>query len=365
MAKLGLLLATALALVACSTGGRETEPSPGPAVSASPPAAAHVLPEVPPAAAPPSERATWADLPAGRPPVVPYVDGDRYVLPQGRSQTLASGRRGVSGVVPFAGGFLVSDERYFEGSNGLELVRNGQRDASWPSAAHCSSGRPTASPDGRYVAWVTVRCPETRDRTVGAVHRAAADGTAESTEWIGPGLASVVGFVGHRLVYNLGFQDGAWVTDFVGSPRRIPGVVRVLGVSRASGWLLGARGDAARVVVDLDGEVRWRLDAGSLVAFSPEGTRVLAVAGRRVTILRGRDGSTIGEVVLAGGAESWSAVWETDRTLLTLRTLAGRVAIVRVHLGGRLRGRLERVGRAVPVEEGQRPYRLLPPPPSP
>ncbi|GAB2879458.1 hypothetical protein GCM10027026_32930 [Myroides odoratimimus subsp. xuanwuensis] len=101
-----------------------------------------MTPEVPPAAEPSPERPTSADLPAERPPVVPYVAGDRYVLPQGRPQALALGRRGVSGVVPFAGGLLMSDERYFEGSNGLELVRDGgPRGGGALAPRHRESGR--------------------------------------------------------------------------------------------------------------------------------------------------------------------------------------------------------------------------------
>jgi len=302
----------------------------------------------------------WANLPAGRPPTVPYVHGSRYVAPEDGGEPLPRGPRGVSGVVVFSGGLLVSDAAYFEGTNGVELVRRGQRVESWPSSGRCSSGLPVASADGRFVAWVTVRCPESLDRSVGAVHRAAANGSNEATQQIGPGLANVVGFLGQELVYNLGFQDGAWITDFRDAPSRIPGVDRVARLSERTGLLIGQRGDRARVVVDTDGSVRWKVTAGSLVSFSPDGSKVLAVTGKRLSLLRSSDGSTATGFDLPRGVGPWTAEWETNRTLLALMERAGRVAIVRMDLDGHV----ERVTPAVSVKDGRTPFVLLTPPPT-
>lgn len=303
-------------------------------------------------------QAVWADLPVGRPPAVPYVHGRRYVAPHG-DEALPAGIPGVSGAVAFSGGLLVSDADYFEGTNGVELVRRGKRVGSWPSSGRCSSGTPVASAEGRVVAWVTVRCPESRDRSVGAVHRAAADGTQEVTQHIGPGLARVVGFLGQGLVYNIGFQDGAWVTSFRDAPSRIPGVDRVASLNRQTGLMIGQRGNRARLVVDVHGSVRWRVAAGSLLTFSPDGSKVLAVTGQRISILRSSDGSTATTFDLTSGVDPWSAVWETNRTLLALMERAGQVAIVRMDLARPL----ERVTPHVPVKDGQAPYVLLQPPP--
>ncbi len=215
-----------------------------------------------------------------------------------------------------------------------------------------------ASVDGRYVAWVTLRCPESADRTIGAIHRARGDGSDEMTQSVGPGLAGVVGFLGRRVVYNAGFQDGAWVTGFRGDPSRIPGVDRVQSVSRETGWLIGRRGARARLVVDVDGRVRWRARAGHLMAFNPDGTKVLALdKGQRIAVLHGRDGSTVASVDLPAGASAEATVWETDRTLMTLMRHAGQVAIVRVHPDGRI----ERVTPPARLQHGQSPYVLLQP----
>jgi hypothetical protein len=296
---------------------------------------------------------TWADLPVGRPPQIPYVRGRRYITPQGPDAALPADERGVSGVIPFSGGILVSDATYFEGTNGLAIVKDGSRVESWPSGRHCSSGTPVATTDGRYAAWVTVRCPETTDRSIGAVHRARTDGSVELAQPIGPGLANVVGFLGRRVVYNRGFQDGAWVTDLQGRPRRIPGVDRVWAVNQATGSFIGGLGDRMRVVVDADGAVRWRVRAGSLVAFSPDGTQVLAVQTRRkISVLNARDGSKVEQVDLPVGVGVFDTVWETNGTLLMLMQHKGSVAVVRV----RLNGRIERTTPAVRLDGGLSPY---------
>jgi hypothetical protein len=216
---------------------------------------------------------------------------------------------------------------------------------------------PVATADGRLVAWVTVRCPETLDRSIGAVHRARMDGSGEVTHPVGVDLANVVGFLGRRVVYNSGYKGGAWITDFRGYAKRIPGVDRVEDVRQSTGWFIGARGDGARLVVDAHGTVRWRLGAGYLVAFSPDGSKVLAAQTRRqVSVLHARDGSTAASVDLPAGVAVFGIVWETNRTLLTLMRHNEKVAVVRF----RLDGRLERTTPAVHVDDGQFPYVMIP-----
>lgn len=340
-----LFIGGLMALSACTGQGHDAG-TPAP----SGPTASEVVPTEP----------TWADVSVGRPPAVPYVYEDLFITRRHGEKALPAGGRGVSGAVAFSGGLLVSDANYFEGTNGLALVKRGERVESWPSANHCSSGTPIASTDRRYVAWVTVRCPESLDRSVGAVHRAAADGSNEMTQRVGPGLANVVGFIGSRVVYNADSQDGAWVTNFRDAPSRIPGVDRVESVSQRTGWLIGGRGDLTRLVMDTDGSVQWRVQRGNLVSFSPDGSKVLALTGRRISILRAADGSMAATTDLPSGAEVWAIVWETNRTLLTLMKRAGRIAIVRVHLDGRF----ERITPLATVKDGPSPYVLLEPSPT-
>lgn len=111
-------------------------------------------------------------------------------------------------------------------------------------------------------------------------------------------------------------------------------------------------------MVDADGRVRWRARVGDLVAFNPDGTKVLAsYPGQQIAVLHGQNGSTVARVDLPAGAEKWTTVWETNRTLLTLMRHAGQAAIVRVYLDGRI----ERVTPPAPLNHGQSPYVLLEP----
>lgn len=313
-------------------------------------------PATAPAGAPgPLDGATSSATPPttslGAGPAVPYVAGRWYVAPDRRLR-LPGGRRGISGSVPYDDGLLVADATWFEGSNGLSLVRHGRR----LTVVRCSSGTPVASADGRYVAWSTVRCPESDDTSPSAIHRARADGTGEVVLPVGAGLVSPVGFLGHDVVYNLGFDGGAWVSDLSGPPRRIGAVSRVVDVDRHRRVLIGSRGDRASLVVRVDGTVLWRLDRGDLIAFSLDGGRVLALRDERLVVLRARDGSPLTTIDVPADVEAWSVAWETGRTLLALQYDAGWVAIVRLHLDGRV----ERATAWRRVDATGGPYVLLP-----
>lgn len=272
----------------------------------------------------------WADLSQGRPPRIAYVAGSRLIRPHAAPVRLPVGDRGISGVTPYAGGWLVADSVWFEGTNGLHFVKGGHLVRSWPSSHHCSSGSPVRSGDGRYVAWVTVRCPESDDTSIGAIHRARADGSQEVTEPIGSELAHVVGFLGSEVVYDRGFIGGARTTGFEGRSRVIlrHGFVRATG---AGGLLLVARGDRSRQVLDAYGTTLWHTAHGELVSFSPSGDSLLLVLGHRQGEIRdSRTGRVRGRLELPVGADPWSAAWESEAALLVPVHHHHRFAVVRV-----------------------------------
>lgn len=311
---------------------------------AAPPTGVPTEPDGPPpaSAAPP--------LPVGAPPQVPHVAGHWYVAP-GRRLRLPA-RRGVTGAIVYDGGLLVADARIFEGTVGLARVRRGR----WASPADCSSGVPAVSADGRHVAWATTLCPESGDTTTGAIHRARTDGTCEEIRPVGAGLVSVVGFLGRDVVYQLGVAGGVWVSDLRRAPRRIPGIDHARGTSTRRSLVLGGRGDRTDRALRPDGTVHWRFGQGDLIAFSPGGSRVVAFGDDRLVVLRSRDGSTAAALALPAGVAASPVAWETERTLLALQYDAGRVAVVRLHLDGR-------VERATPwraVDASGGPYVLLP-----
>jgi hypothetical protein len=301
-------------------------------------------------------RPGWEEVPEGAAPVVPYVAGDAVVTPEGEWPVPRS-TWGLSGVVAYAGGLLMSDERFFEGANGIHLVIDGRVDETWPGEAGCSSGAPVASDDGTRVAWVTVRCPESGSTATGAVHRAGVDGSDAVSEPVGAELVSVVGFAGDEVVFNAGADRGVSVTDFTGSAREVPGIRWAYDVDPATGRLVAARTGAGMGVVELDGGVQWTTPA-PLRSFSPDGSRVLAVRGRRVALLDAVDGTEVAAFGLPAGAGAHDLEWETDSTLLGLVRRERRVAVVRLHPDGTVErvAALRRAGAAQ-----RRPYVLLRP----
>jgi hypothetical protein len=159
---LGLLVA-ALLLTSCADGPEQPTTSPTPSPSGTP--------------APPP-RPTLDDLPLGERPRIGYVDHQVYVARDGRRTPMPL-HLGVSGIVPFDGGFLVSDTRYFEGTVGLHRLVGGRE-----VDEHCSSGVPT-SEDG-WVTWLVASCPESADFVRAEAHRARPDGSGETVREVPP-----------------------------------------------------------------------------------------------------------------------------------------------------------------------------------
>lgn len=156
-----------LLLLAALTVSCSSEPAESPAPARTPPTTAS-----------PSPRPTLADLPIGAPPRIGYVDHQVYVAPDGRRTPLPR-RLGVSGIVPYAGGFLVADTLFFEGTVGLNVVREGR-----VVETYCSAGVPTRA-DG-WVTWLVAYCPESADFVTAEIHRARPDGSDETVREIPP-----------------------------------------------------------------------------------------------------------------------------------------------------------------------------------
>jgi hypothetical protein len=332
MRTLAALLLTAVLAAGCS------EPADAPA---DPPPDAAATP-VPP-------RPTLDDLPAGVPPRVAYVDHGAYVDRSGHRSPLP-GRNGISGAVPYDGGFLVSDARWFEMSNGLAFVRDGRPVPGWFPDRLCSSGTP--ADDGGFVAWAAVSCPESGYTVPGHLHRSATDGSGEVTQPVA-GLASVVGLLGSRVVYHQHHPGGAWVTDFVDPPVRVRGIDGAADVDAAHQRVIGWRGDRARVVA-LDGTLLWRYPRGSLESFSPRGTRVLARRTGRLVVLDADDGSVAASLRLPF-RQVLQLGWEDERHVLAVVTRAGRTAVLRLGIDGSV----ERATRPAPYRPTGPPYVLL------
>lgn len=313
------LLAAALALTGCSSEDAEQA-------------------AIPSAGSAPTSQATdeqsadpWTGFETGPPPRIPYLDGDLYIDPRGSDVEITLPHdHPVVGVVTIGERLLVTDGAFFEGANALHWVDG----RSSRQIRSCVSGSPAVSASGGRVAWLTYACPETGLRyPPPALHVADADSGQVTrlrvTREAGH-LAAVVGFAGGRPVYQ---ARGAWSVEPDGSSRRIP---RVTHVAAVRDKLLAARiSDRRDAVTTLRGERRWTTTY-PLHSFSPDGTTVLS-SGRRgaPVILSTADGSVVTEFDLPRWLSTTEGlVWETDDSLLMVRTKAKRSHVVRLNLDG-------------------------------
>jgi hypothetical protein len=99
----------------------------------------------------------WLEqLPPGSPPAIGYVIGHSYHSPDGHTVRLAADR-GIAAISRLGDGYLVVDDRAFEGTSGVFVLdASGRR----VSAIHTIAGAPALSPDGRTLRWITFTPPE-------------------------------------------------------------------------------------------------------------------------------------------------------------------------------------------------------------
>lgn len=148
----------ALPVTGCSDAA-EPDAAPSP-----PPSSAER--EASPDATPPFGYTAWLDgLPVGRPPAVGYVIGHTYHSATGRTVPLPADR-GVTAIARLGDGFLVVDDRFFEGTAGIVTVdARGHRVSEIGSVA----AAPVLSRDGSTLRWITFTphgvSPEEREPT--------------------------------------------------------------------------------------------------------------------------------------------------------------------------------------------------------
>lgn len=263
-------------------------------------------------AAPPTPAAPWLDgLPHGDRPAVGYVADGTWHGPAGRRLGIPD-RHGISAITPYAGGFLVTDTRFFEGSVGLARVdARGRTVASWST-----SGVPAVAADGR-VAWSSLVPPET-----GLGGRSLVHVDDCSLAWPErAGVFSVAGFSGDEVVVS--DYLGTYLLSPSGERSRVPHLV--FAYDATGRWVAGQHGLRSAVVDLRTGDVRWRAPGDGLT-FSPSGRRVAAVHRDRVVVRRTGDGRVLWESAFRGYAGP--LVWEgTD--VLAVVAHRDRAAILR------------------------------------
>lgn len=283
----GLLLTAALA--GCSVGATPTAEPSTPTVTRTVTDSSSPTPSSTPPAGP-------RELPVTGPPRIPYVDGHVLRRPDGRTVQLPR-KWGVSGITAYAGGYLVSDDRTFEGTVGMQrLDADGRILDAW-----AGTGPPLVSRDGR-VAWVSLIVSETGKTGPTLLHADSLDGGAEVTQEVDPTrMPFLTGWFRGRLVYETWGGNSSFLTDLVSAPVPVPRT-ESLGVPRPDGAY------SART--------------------TSEGVELLHADGQLSQVFRDK-GLTRSQF---GGL-----AWEDDRYLLATLTRGGRMCVVRIDtLGGRL-----------------------------
>jgi hypothetical protein len=161
------------------------------------------------------------DLERSDPPRVAYVRGHVLHRPDGSELTIhlgLRGRWGITSVAPVEDGYLVTDDRWFEGSVGMHrLDSDGDVVASWTS-----TGPALVSPTGEVV-WVSVMPPESGETGATELHSEVV--TQRLPRLIWPVLsrydAGVVTFTALRRE-GKDWNRRGFATDLRRPPHRIP-----------------------------------------------------------------------------------------------------------------------------------------------
>lgn len=228
-------------------------------------------------------------LPRTRAPALAYVDGRTLRRPDGSTVELPRRWR-VTSIEAYAGGFLVTDDRSFEGTVGMHrLDGDGRVLASWGS-----TGPALSDGEGR-IAWVSLVPGEGGETGPTLVHVDSVDGGSERTvELDRDRVPFLVRWFRGEVVYRTWGQEASFATDGSTAPRPVP-LAAELGVPSPDGrqW--------ARVTKD---EVVLRQGDGQLL-----------------DVVRERG---LGRSALA------TAVWEDGRHLLTTLTRGREMALARI-----------------------------------
>lgn len=170
--------------------------------AASPPPTASPTMSGPPSGTPPPALpgpVEWVDsLPVGEPPAEGYVIGHTYHAPDGGTVALRTDR-GTTAIARLGDGFLVVDDRHFEGTQGiLRLDARGAVVGELGTVA----GPPVVAAGGRRLKWITFSPPEVgpADRSPTRLHVAdVASGSVRSRvirnrgdhEWLAPAFPAL------------------------------------------------------------------------------------------------------------------------------------------------------------------------------
>ena len=243
----------------------------------------------------PPTPAAHPDLPFSGKPTLAYVEGHVLRKPDGSTVQLPK-RWGVTGIAAYDGGYLVSDDRTFEGTVGMaKLDADGKVLDQWSG-----TGPPRVS-QGGLLAWVSLSVSEADQHGPTVLHADSVSGGHEVTQRIARRwVPFLTGWWRGRLVYQTWGQGSSFLTDLASDPRPIP-------------------------------------PAEDLGEPSPSG-RLFARTTAQGIEIRQYDGQLINVVKDPGltRTQANDIAWENERHLLATLTRGHRMCVVRVGLYGRV-----------------------------
>lgn len=275
---------------------------------------------------------SFAEIPRGRAPEVPYIAGDTYVTPSG-TRTLPKGTGlGAEWVVPLgdallihaaAGGTSTGAPR----ASDLHLVQG-----STVTSLGCASPYVATNADlSKAAYWVSTTCAWDPHRgTLYVADTATGQRTRYAVTGQDLGGVDPVGMIGDGVVANVGRDLHRRVVVFDGSgrPRTIPHLVDAEGVDSVHGVIAGTSDTHRHVMVDAaTGVVRWSQppNGWGLFTISPDGRYVFAGrqagAASEYALLDVLTGDVVAQIHPAGPhdfdayAEMRSMTWDHDSFL--------------------------------------------------
>ncbi|SDC06789.1 hypothetical protein [Nocardioides lianchengensis] len=305
-------------------------------------------PDSAPDPTPPTPDVRLGDVPLGDLPGVAWLDGSDYVAADGTRTTLPLDQ--VTRATPYDGGFLVTSF----GDRRITLLDGRLREVS----RRCYAGGGFAvSDDGLRTAYTTSGC----DRSDPILHVGPTGGDGgERTAPLPIVDAGPVGFLGDGVVVNSLNEGPPAIVTPGDSPTHLDVLGTAVDVDERLGLVAGRLAGeptpeqmvpTGAVVDGSTGMVMWSAPGWSPLAFSPDGSMVVAArAGAVPTVLAALDSGTgepLHEIALPAGVQVWQLAWEDDEHLLIAVSQDRTEAMLRSTLDGTF----ERATDTAPYDE--------------
>ena len=292
----------------------------------------------------PPDPVVLADVAAGPPPTIAWIDGRDYVAGDGTRTTLPFDN--VFRAAHYRGSFLLT---YGEGH---VIWLDGDLDGG---TQWCGHGSLAVSADGATIAFaVSPAAPNCTSDGGGrsgeevTLHLgpARASSAPDQTRPMPTQDAALVGIVGNAVVASPYDEGPPVLLGMDGTSTTIDQLARVNGVNARLGLLSGQLAGSAAMpptgaVLDpATGSVSWTKPGWQLRDFSPDGSMVVGVrpaaVGTPLTwgVFDASSGEQLHEFATPAGFMFTAAMWEDDEHLLMGTTQENTEAILRVTLDG-------------------------------